>query len=171
MLEVGYVTNIGTKIVLGWAGGISMSEIVCCWNGCIDENTDDYVVMTSIVIDDEDFMYCKQCNEAWEPDYEQIPHGPPHKQRMEGIARYIEENTEGVGELSSDIIYCWNGCIDKDTGWNKIMSPIVIGDEDFMFCPLCNEAWEPDYDQIPPSAPHKQRMQAIARYIEDKEKE
>lgn len=75
------------------AGGIIMTEIVYCWNGCIDKDTDYYVVMQHIKIGDEDFMYCKQCNEAWEPDYEQIPHGPPHKQRMEGIARYIEETS------------------------------------------------------------------------------
>jgi hypothetical protein len=71
----------------------------------------------------------------------------------------------------SDIIYCWNGCIDEDTGWNKIITPIVIGDEDFMFCPLCNEAWEPDYEQIAPSAPQKLRMEAIYRCVEEKEQE
>ena len=71
-----------------------MSEIVFCWNECMDKNTDYYVVMEHITIGDEDYVYCKQCNEAWELDYEQIPHGPPNKQRMEGIARYIEEKEQ-----------------------------------------------------------------------------
>ena len=71
-----------------------MSEIVYCWNECMDKDTDYYVVMQDITIGDEDYVYCKQCNEAWKLDYEQIPHGPPHKQRMEGIARYIQEKEQ-----------------------------------------------------------------------------
>ena len=34
----------------------------------------------------------------------------------------------------NNIIYCWNGCIDKDTDYYVIIKPIVIGDEDFMPC-------------------------------------
>ena len=70
-----------------------------------------------------------------------------------------------------DIIYCWNGCMDKDTNWWVIMKPIVNDGEDFMWCPSCNQAWESDYEQIPHGPPYKQRMEGISKYIEDKEKE
>ena len=88
------MTNIGKKMMLVLAGGIIMSEIVYCWNGCMDKDTNWWVIMKPIVHDGEDLMWCPDCNHAWEPDYEQIPHGPPHKQRMEGIARYIEEKEQ-----------------------------------------------------------------------------
>ena len=65
-------------------------------------------------------------------------------------------------------IYCWNECMDKDTGYNVIMQPIVIGDEDCMFCPDCYKIWDLTHDQIPPKSPHKQKMDAISRLIKAK---
>jgi len=118
-------------------------------------------------------MFCPLCNEAWEPDYEQIAPSAPHKLRREAIERAYDiksEQEQGAGtgskcagQIMTEIVYCWNGCIDEDTGWNKIITPVVIDDEDYMFCPLCNSAWEPDYEQIAPSPPHKLLMEAIER--------
>ena len=94
---------------------------------------------------------------------------------MKGISRYInnkeqENNENKKDENDEKNKYCWNACMDKDTDYYVIMYPIVIDDEDFMYCPQCNEAWEPDYEQIPHGMPHKEWMKALARHHRDKEK-
>jgi len=79
-----------------------MSKEIYCWNGCIDKDTKYYVIMHPIVIDDEDFMYCPQCYWVWEPDYEQIPHGPPHVERMKALARHHRHNEKNPQDYWPD---------------------------------------------------------------------
>jgi len=65
-------------------------------------------------------------------------------------------------------IYCWSECMDEDTDYYVIMQPIIVGDEDCMFCPACYKIWDLTHDQIPPGPTHKQKRQAISRHIKDK---
>ena len=66
-------------------------------------------------------------------------------------------------------IYCWNECIDKDTGGYIIMEQIVIRGEVVMFCHACNKAWELDFKQAIQITPHWQKQQAINNYLKFKE--
>jgi hypothetical protein len=59
-------------------------------------------------------------------------------------------------------IYCWDGCMDKDTDWNAIMQPIDWGGEDCVFCPECYKIWDLDYKQIPPRTPRNRVRKANA---------
>ena len=70
------------------------NDIIYCWNGCMDEDSNWWVIMKPIVNDGEELMWCPNCNQAWELDYQQIPLGPPHKQRMKGIAKYLEDKQQ-----------------------------------------------------------------------------
>jgi len=62
-------------------------------------------------------------------------------------------------------IYCWNECMDKDTGYNVIMEQLEDGGG--QLCPACYGWWEQDHEQEPPRTPQEQRMRVITRLIEE----
>jgi ferredoxin len=146
---------------------------IYCWDGCMDKDTNWNAIMQPIDWGGEDCIFCPECYKIWDLDYKQIPPATPHWARKAHAARMAlfsegkEQTGAEVDELAGKYMYCRDACKEKDTGWNAIMEPIVIGDEDCMLCPECHKVWDQSYRQIPPEV--VATMAVIERHRKEKE--